>query len=603
MDSQPATRRAEGVTRLKPTNIFLFVLAFLLAASGASAKGKPPRMPESPAQAGQAGQAAPSPLLAAVQEELDREMGVFGKADPPAYFMSYTLTDSDRSEVTGSNGALLSSAQQKSRWLEGQVRVGGYQLDNTHRVGNGGPGFPGSFGEPVPVDDDAAIVKRAMWRETESQYRAAAEAFIKVKTGKDVQVQSVAQGAPDFSQEKAHVYYGPHASYTLDRRPWEEKVRLYTRSFRPSAAVLNSIVTFTAQAHNQYQVTSEGAKVQFGEVRYRLELFVQGKASDGMDVERYYNFDWVDPAAAPEDKTVLAQCAVLQKELEALSKAPLAEPYAGPAMLTGRAAAVFFHEVFGHRDEGFRQKDINEGQTFSDKVGELLLPNFISIVDDPTTAKLGSTVLLGNYPFDDEGIAAQKVTLVDHGVLRNFEMSRQPLNGFPQSNGHGRRQVGLPPESRQGNLIVESSYKVTNARLRQMLIEEVKKQNKPYGLFFDDISGGFTFTGRSQPQAFHVEPLVVYRVYPDGRPDELVRGVSIVGTPLVSLQKIMATGDVTEVFNGYCGAESGSVPVAAAAPPLLVSEMEVEKKQTSTDRPPILPPPAHDPQSPDPPQK
>jgi len=560
-------------------------------------------MPASPAQVAPAGQAAPSPILGAVQQELDREMAVIGKSDPPAYFLSYTVTDSQRSEVTGSNGALLSSQEQRSRWLEGQVRVGSYQLDNTHRVGNDGPGFPGSFGEPVPVDDDPAVLKRAMWRETESQYRAAAEAFIKVKTGKDVQVQTLEQGAPDFSQEKAQVSYGSRASYTLDRHPWEDKVRLYTHSFRSSALILNSIVTFSAQAQNQYHVTTEGTKLQFGQVRYRLELFIQGKASDGMDLERYYNFDWTDPASAPDDKTVLAQCGVLQKELEALTKAPLADPYAGPAMLTGRAAAVFFHEVFGHRDEGFRQKDINEGQTFADKVGQLLLPNFISIVDDPTTAKLGSTVLLGNYPFDDEGIAAQKVTLVDHGVLKNFEMSRQPLNGFPLSNGHGRRQVGLPPESRQGNLIVESSYKVTNARLRQMLIDEIKHQNKPYGLFFDDISGGFTFTGRAQPQAFHVEPLVVYRVYADGRPDELVRGVSIVGTPLVSLQKIMATGDTTEVFNGYCGAESGSVPVAAAAPPLLVSEMEVEKKQTSTDRPPILPPPAHDPQASDPPAR
>ena len=560
-------------------------------------------MPAPPAQAAPAGQAAPSPILGAVQQELDREMAVIGKSDPPAYFLSYTVTDSQRSEVTGSNGALLSSQEQRSRWLEGQVRVGSYQLDNTHRVGNDGPGFPGSFGEPVPVDDDPAVLKRAMWRETESQYRAAAEAFIKVKTGKDVQVQTLEQGAPDFSQEKPQVFSGARASYTLDRHPWEDKVRLYTHSFRSSALILNSIVTFSAQAQNQYHVTTEGTKLQFGQVRYRLELFIQGKASDGMDLERYYNFDWTDPASAPDDKTVLAQCGVLQKELEALTKAPLADPYAGPAMLTGRAAAVFFHEVFGHRDEGFRQKDINEGQTFADKVGQLLLPNFISIVDDPTTAKLGSTVLLGNYPFDDEGIAAQKVTLVDHGVLKNFEMSRQPLNGFPQSNGHGRRQVGLPPESRQGNLIVESSYKVTNARLRQMLIDEIKHQNKPYGLFFDDISGGFTFTGRAQPQAFHVEPLVVYRVYADGRPDELVRGVSIVGTPLVSLQKIMATGDTTEVFNGYCGAESGSVPVAAAAPPLLVSEMEVEKKQTSTDRPPILPPPAHDPQASDPPAR
>jgi TldD protein len=582
---------------LKLTYAFLFCLASLSAGSIASAKGKPPRIPASPVQAAQPGQIAPAPLLAAVQQEMDREMAAIGKADPPAYFLSYTVTDNDRSEVTGSNGALLSSQQQRSRWLEGQVRVGSYQLDNTHHVGNDGPGFPGSFGEPIPIDDDTAVLKRAMWRQTESQYRAAAEAFIKVKTGKDVQVQTVAQGAPDFSREKAQVYYGPRASYTLDRRPWEEKVRLYTHSFRSSSSVLNSIVTFTAQAQNQYQVTSEGTKLQFGAVRYRLELFIQGKATDGMDIERYYNFDWVDPAQAPEDKAVLAQCAILQKELESLVQAPLAEPFAGPAMLTGRAAAVFFHEVFGHRDEGFRQKDIGEGQTFAGKVGEQLLPNFISIVDDPTAAKLGTNVLLGNYPYDDEGIASQKVTLVDRGVLRNFEMSRQPLNGFPQSNGHGRRQVGLPPVSRQGNLIVESSNKVTNARLRQMFIDEVRRQNKPFGLLIDDISGGFTFTGRSQPQAFQVQPLVVYRVYADGRPDELVRGVDIVGTPLVSLQKIMATGDTAEVFNGYCGAESGSVPVAAAAPALLISEMEVQKKQTSTDRPPILPPPAHDLQS------
>jgi len=582
---------------LKLTRIVLSISALLVAFSSASAKGKAPRVPAPAAQAAPAGQAAPSPILAALQQELDREMDVIGKADPPAYYLSYTVTDSDRSEVTGSNGALLASQEGRSRWLEGQVRVGSYQVDNTHRIGNDGPAFPGSFGEPVPIDDDPAIIKRAMWRETDNQYRAAAEAFIKVKTGKDVQVQTVAQGAPDFSREKPQMFYGPHATYTVDRRPWEAKVRLYTHSFRASPAVLNSIVTFRAEGQNQYQVTSEGTKLQFGKVRYRLEVFIQGKATDGMDLERYYNFDWTDPAGAPDDKTVLAQCAILQKELEALAKAPLAEPYAGPAMLTGRAAAVFFHEVFGHRDEGFRQKDINEGQTFADKVGELLLPNFISIIDDPTEAKLGSTVLLGNYPFDDEGVASQKVTLVDHGVLRNFEMSRQPLNGFPISNGHGRRQVGLPPESRQGNLIVESSYKVANARLRQMFIDEIKRQGKPYGLYFDDISGGFTFTGRSQPQAFHVEPLVVYKVYADGRPDELVRGVSIVGTPLVSLQKIMATGDIAEVFNGYCGAESGSVPVAAAAPPLLVSEMEVEKKQTSTDRPPILPPPAHDTQS------
>lgn len=533
-------------------------------------------------------------MIAVMQGEIDREMGILGKADPAAYYLGYTLTDSDHAEVVGSNGALLNSQQSHNRWLESEVRVGGFDLDNTHSTGSGGQEQRGSYGESVPIEDDAGVLRRAMWRETDEQYRAAAEAFVKVGTSKDVAVQTAEQRAPDFSQEKPNVFFGQHASFTLDRKPWEEKARLYTKFFHQSPDILNSIVTFTAQADNQYQVTSEGTKLQFGQVRYRLELYIQGKASDGMDINRYYNFDWTDPAATPDDKAVLAQCAVLQKELEGLVKAPLVEPFAGPAMLTGRAAAVFFHEVFGHRDEGFRQKDINEGQTFARKVGQPILPNFLSIVDDPTSAKLGNEVLLGYYPYDDEGVAAQRVTLVDHGVLKNFEMSRQPILGFLQSNGHGRRQVGLAPVSRQGNLIVESSHQVSNAELRKMLIEETRKQGKPFGLLIDDIAGGFTLTGRSQPQAFQVEPLVVYEVFPDGRPDLLVRGVDIVGTPLVSLTKIIATGDTTETFNGFCGAESGSVPVSASAPAILMTEMEVQKKESSTDRPPILPPPAHD---------
>ncbi len=284
----------------------------------------------------------------------------------------------------------------------------------------------------------------------------------------------------------------------------------------------------------------------------------------------------------------------MRKELEGLVAAPINDPTVGPALLTGRAAAVFFHEVFGHRAEGHRQKDVTEGQTFSKKVGEQILPDFLSIADDTTLKKLGNQDLLGYYQFDDEGVPAQRVALVDHGVLKNFEMSRSPLVGFPRSNGHGRRQLGATPVSRQGNLIVQSTKTVTSAQLRAKLIELIKAQGKPYGLLIDDIAGGFTFTGRGQPQAFQVLPLVVYKVFPDGRPDELVRGVDIVGTPLAALTKIVATGDTTEVFNGYCGAESGSVPVSAASPAILTSELEVQKKESSTDRPPILPPPAHD---------
>lgn len=536
-------------------------------------------------------------ILAAMQQELDRSVAAFGKADPAAYFISYTVADRQFVQVQGSNGALLDSSENRGRWLEVQTRVGGYQLDSTHRIGDRPPNWT-SPGASLALDDDTPVLRREIWEETDRQYRAASQALIKIETGQQVQVQTAEGKAPDFSREPPHVSIAPRVElHSLERAPWEARLRKYTAAFSESPAVLNSIATFTAQAVNQYQVNSEGARLAFGQIHYRLELYVQSKAPDGMDIYRFANFDWLDPREAPDDKIILARVHTMIQEVAALDKAPLIDPYAGPALLTGRAAAVFFHEVFGHRAEGFRQKDINEGQTFTSKIGEQILPPFISIKDDPTEARLNGQMLLGYYPFDDEGIPAQDVHLVDNGILKTFLMSRSPLVNVSHSNGHGRRQLGYVPVARQGNLVVASTRTVSNAQLRQNLIELIRSQRKPFGLLIDDIAGGFTFTGRGQPQAFQVLPLVVYKVFPDGRPDQLVRGVDIVGTPLIALTKIVATGDTPEIFNGYCGAESGSVPVAAAAPAMLISEMEVQKKETSTDKPPVLPPPAHDPQA------
>ncbi|HTV59951.1 MAG TPA: metallopeptidase TldD-related protein [Verrucomicrobiae bacterium] len=565
----------------RPTRTLIVVLA---ASLGCLSAGRSAAAPSTP------------PILTAMQTELDRSFAALSKSDPPAYFISYTVADRQDTEVSGSNGALLSSATSHVRWLEVQTRVGSYQLDDTHKVGDRQPSWT-SPGTSATLDDDIPVLRREIWRETDRQYRAAVQALIKVKTSQQVEVQTAEGNAPDFSHEEPHTFIGPRVEIHVDRTPWEERVRRYTAAFSSSPAVLNSIATFSALGMNQYQVNSEGTKLAFGQVHYRLELYVQSKAPDGMDINRYANFDWLGPKDAPSDKTVMAAVQRLIKETEALDQAPLVDPFAGPALLTGRAAAVFFHEVFGHRAEGFRQKDINEGQTFTSKIGQQILPDFISIKDDPTEATLNGEMLLGNYPFDDEGVPAQDVVLVDHGILKTFLMSRSPLVGIPHSNGHGRRQLGYVPVARQGNLIITSTHTFTDAQLRAQLIGLAKQQGKSFGLLIDDIAGGFTFTGRAQPQAFQVTPLVVYKVFTDGRPDQLVRGVNIVGTPLVSLTHIVATGDKEEIFNGYCGAESGSVPVSAVSPAILISEMEFAKKETSTDKPPILPPPAHDPEA------
>jgi predicted Zn-dependent protease len=313
-----------------------------------------------------------------------------------------------------------------------------------------------------------------------------------------------------------------------------------------------------------------------------------------MELMRVETFQAETVVHLPGEAEISTRVDKIAADLNALRVAPLAEPYDGPALLSGRAAAVFFHEVLGHRLEGHRQRGEEEGQTFTKKVNTQVLPEFLSVVDDPTRRTLNNIELGGWYTYDDEGMPATAVNVITNGILKNFLMSRLPIKGFSVSNGHGRAQAGSMSSGRQGNLIVTSTRTVKDGELRQGLIDQVKKQGKPYGLYFEDIQGGFTLTQRAAPQVFQVLPVLVWRVYPDGRPDELVRGVDIVGTPLAALNRILLTGDTTAIFNGICGAESGSVPVSAAAPAMLFSEIEVQKRQHSLSRPPILPPPGFD---------
>jgi predicted Zn-dependent protease len=312
-----------------------------------------------------------------------------------------------------------------------------------------------------------------------------------------------------------------------------------------------------------------------------------------MDLYRFESFDAHSPGNLPNDAVIRQTIDQMIVDLKALREAPMVEPFAGPAILSGRASGVFFHEIFGHRIEGQRQKSEDEGQTFTKRIDQPILPDFISVFDDPTAKAVGGTDLNGYYAFDNDGVPAQRVTVVDRGVLKNFLLSRSPIAGFEKSNGHGRKAPGYRTVGRQANLIIEASTSVTDAKLREMLIEEAKRQNKPFGLVFKDISGGFTMTGRAATQAFQVTPIMVYRVYVDGRPDELVRGVDLIGTPLTSFSKIVAAGDKPEVFNGFCGAESGFIPVAAVSPSILTTQIEVQKRAKSSERLPILPPPAN----------
>jgi len=534
-------------------------------------------------------------LLDAMNAELHRAFTSLGKSgtgdddkQPPPYFISYVVHDTNMVTVSAQYGALTVSGASHQRTADVQVRVGSPKLDNTH--GDHRSSAVNSM--PLPLGDDREAIECTLWLATNTGYGNALDNYLRVKTETQVRAKEE-DTSPDFSREAPQVHLeNPAPPLVVEKTQWEERVRALSRIFREFPDVYVNEVGFAAQSSTNYFVSSEDAKIVTPYLAAGLVLVAAARADDGMDLFLAQTFEADTPDSLPSQADLEKAVRAMGARLEALRKAPVTEPFDGPAILSGRAAAVFFHEVLGHRLEGQRQRGDEEGQTFTKDLGKEILPSFLSVADDPTLKNFDGIVLGGHYEYDSEGEKAKRVELIQDGVLKNFLMSRLPIASFSASNGHGRAQAGFVPTGRQGNLIVTSAKTVSDAELRKQLIEEAKRQGKPYGLYFEDISSGFAVTERRSPQAFQVIPLVVWRVYVDGRPDELVRGVSIVGTPLAAMKKILVTGDKSEVFDGVCGAESGSIPVSAVAPAMLLSEIETQREAQGTARPPILPIPS-----------
>jgi TldD protein len=526
-------------------------------------------------------------LLSTMQQELTRAQNTLGKLDPPPYFISYAVFDQQTVAVNAEEGAVVNSISSHQRRADVTMHVGTAALDNTHDQGR----ESGINSLPLPLGNDRDAIARSLWLLTYNEYRQASGAYLQVKTQKAVQSEEEDKSA-DFSTETSHqTVLPPGPPAAIHQKEWEDQVRAYSAELKKYPFIYNSVASLTFEQGTEYMVSTDGTKLSEPGHQARLVIEAETRADDGMDLLRVETFQASTPEQLPPMKEVSAKIEKMATDLKALRAAPVADPYDGPALLSGRATAVFFHEVLGHRLEGHRQRGEEEGQTFTKKVNESVLPSFLSVADDPTMKKLNGVDLAGTYEFDDEGTPAERVEVIQNGILKSFLMSRIPIANFSHSNGHGRRQAGRMATGRQGNLIVTSTNTLPESDLRKRFIEEIKKQGKPYGLYFEDVEGGFTLTQRELPQAFQVLPIIVWRVYPEGRPDELVRGVDIVGTPLSALERILVTGDKMEVFNGVCGAESGFVPVSAAAPAMLFSEMEVQKSSHGRDRPPILPPP------------
>src|SRR6476660_5166663 len=351
-------------------------------------------------------------LLHTLQQELDRAMSSLSKADPAPYFISYAGNEDFGSVIMASNGALMANIKRHDRTVDVSVRVGSRELDNTH----GENRFNAVTTASLPLEDRSDAIARVLWINTDRMYKKAAQGFLEVKTNTKVRADEE-DSSPDFSTEKPQVYIAQgSAAPKYDQREWEDRVRRLSAIFTKYPDIENSTVVLLVQDATRYFVSSEGSRLVDSRPLLRVLDLGSTRSVDGMELARSETFDASTFDKLASEPVIAAKIGKIAQDLQKLKKAPVVEPFNGPALLSGRAAAVFFHEVVGHRLEGQRQRGENEGQTFTKMVGQPVLPKFLSVEDDPTLTTLDGVELSGNYNYDEEGEKSKRVELIQNGV-------------------------------------------------------------------------------------------------------------------------------------------------------------------------------------------
>jgi len=533
-------------------------------------------------------------LMNIMEDELKREVEGFSHEEYPPYYIDYQVNDEYSVSIHSSFGSLTDSKEDKIRSFGTTVRVGSYDLDNTHEFKGNTNYNPGNTGyRLIPVENQAEPIKQLVWITTDMAYKNALSSFMQIKEKLNEDKEKEIEKVADFSRENPVVYIEKPmtAAEHINIKEWNEKIKLFSRPFLEDTSIVSGEAVFSYITERKYFLSNEGSRIVQNRTYAFLQIFGTIKAEDGNPLPMFKSYFAIQPSGIPGEQVILKDVAEMIGTLKKLKKSQKAEPFTGPVIFSSQAAGVFFHEIFGHRIEGQRLKNESDGQTFLNRINTKVLPKYLSVVSDPTLNSLNGHDLIGSYKYDDQGVKGEKVTVVENGTLKNFLMSRTPIKGFPRSFGHGRSQTGLQPVSRQSNLIVENTKPIDEKEMRKKLIKECKKQHKPYGYYVKEVMGGFTYTSRYVPNVFNIIPLEVYRIYEDGKPDELVRGVDFIGTPLAMFSEIEAAGDKEAIFTGFCSAESGSVPVTAISPAIYVRKLETQRKAETFIDQPVLPAP------------
>ncbi|MBK7173855.1 MAG: TldD/PmbA family protein [Bacteroidales bacterium] len=521
---------------------------------------------------------AQSSLIRIMKAEMEHEMNSLSKQEYPAYFMEYKIFDQYSLGIQASFGSVLTANIDSSRSFTAAVRLGSYKMDNTHALPEGSNPMLEPSQVMLPWTYDEQILRLEMWNATAYAYERSKDQYKQVLDARDDE--GFKQDVDDFTKADALVYYEEVPESIINKSlldEWKLKCSSLSSQFLEDTSFMAGTVFFATNQNRQHLVTSEGQEISQNKQSCMLMIMGLIRTTDNQLAVDMLTYSVNDPSELKSIENIRIDLQQMITRMKLMKDAPIAQPYSGPALLSPQAAGVFFHEIFGHRVEGHRLADMNDSQTFGDKLGKTVLPKYISISFDPTSKDYKGQHLTGSYKYDDEGILAKKVKVVENGVLQDFLMSRKPVKGFNQSNGHGRAMIGSGAVSRQSNMIVESEKTYNEAELRKKLISECKRQKKEYGYYFKQVSGGLTLNSVYMANVFTVFPTEIYRVYADGRPDEMVRQVSLIGTPLTMFSEIEAAGDDSELFPGFCGAESGSIPVTIVCPSFFVKKIETQK--------------------------
>jgi len=549
-------------------------------------------------------------LLRAMQDELAR-CGLLRIVEPP-YFVEYAVDDAEQHSASASLGALLHRNQTRFRLPRVQVRVGSYQLDNTNFLL--AESYSGARYEVdrLPLEDSYWVLRRHFWLATDMAYKAALEGFSRKRAA--LRSLSTSDQLPDFYRAPPVQLLESAALPAVDAAAWTERVRRVSAVFVNYPKVIGSVVDYTASRDVFYLANSEGTQVREPSGVMFVRIRATSQAGDGMLLRDAVVLHTRDLRRAPNEGQLQQAAQEVARNLSELAEAPVCEPYTGPVLFEAEAAGQLFAQLLGRNLAAVRRPLMPPGKSLPIRTSELegrigvrILPEWMDAIDDPTAKEHNGRPLFGHYRVDLEGVPAQRVTVVEKGVLKSYLLTRQPIRGFQGSNGHARLPGGFGAKAAAiSNLFVRSAEAVSLSELKKKLIELCRQRGKPYGMLVRKMDFPSSATWEEARRMLEgagggggiSPPVLLYRVHADGR-EELVRGMRFRNLNARSLRDILAASHELHVFdyleNGapfaLMGAAGYVAECSVVAPSVLIDDLELERAEEQFTRPPLVPPP------------